>query len=708
MPRLQVHRLALFALAFAPALSPAQDRRPLPPLEEATRVFDGSSIEEIAWPSLLDRLSEADVVFLGETHTDDTTHRVELAVLEGLLVRRSGKVVLSMEMFERDVQRAMDDYLRDRITEAEFLARSRPWDNYPTAYRPLIEKAKAAGIPVVAANCPSSVRRRLGMGGKQAFEDLPAPLRSMMPENLFPAGDGYWRRVDRAVRGHMGGMSGRSPEERLYDAQNLWDNAMGDNVARARSEHPDSIVLHVAGGFHVAYRDGTCAQFARRRPGDRVLVVEIAPTPALHFARPDRDAEEADYLIYAETLSRGLWQDTFAVEIPAELRYRLSLPGGVDHPPLLVWLPGRGTRPEDAMAFWEHAIGGEVAVAVVEQPFPEAQDDLAMGGRYALGDGFRADYGRAQHGIERIVEYVTRRFPVDEKRVVIAGEGEGGAVVLWTALYGQWLEHDMVAIDPEDLVRLSMEALPDREPAMRSLRLAAARSSIEPIEKVAADFAEIGARAEAVSIGSDPSAVENELRRAFGLPPRKVFGEPVLLVVESDLQRAIEWAGLMASRLRDEAMNARIVRPGDPAIEASPAMVRRLRIGEGGLWQVSAFEDGSRIPLAGGDFGGTTIVVLPQGLSPRDRDAWKRIEKSGVLNRRGMFASLSVVEMGGEPSLASVLKRLRERRRTRVLIVPALFCADEALMAALKREAAPEAPGLDVHWLPGLGAELLR
>ncbi|MCC7062774.1 MAG: ChaN family lipoprotein, partial [Planctomycetes bacterium] len=227
----------------------AQSARPLPALEDATRCYDSAAGQAIAWPALLDKLAALDVVFLGETHVDDTTHRVELHVLEELLARRKGKVVLSMEMFEHDVQPVLDDYLAGRIDEATFQAKARPWANYQTAYRPLIEAAKAASIPVVAANFPGSLRRQLAMGGKKAIDALTPEQRALMPTEIFPASDAYWERVGRAVRGHMGGGGSGTPEERLYDTQNLWDNSMGDNVSKARIAHPDSIVLHVAGGF---------------------------------------------------------------------------------------------------------------------------------------------------------------------------------------------------------------------------------------------------------------------------------------------------------------------------------------------------------------------------------------------------------------------------------------------------------------------------
>src|SRR3954467_8455063 len=59
-----------------------------------------------------------------------------------------------MEMFERDVQIVLDEYLSDLITEQHFLASSRPWGNYKTDYRPLVELAKEKHLDVIAANAP--------------------------------------------------------------------------------------------------------------------------------------------------------------------------------------------------------------------------------------------------------------------------------------------------------------------------------------------------------------------------------------------------------------------------------------------------------------------------------------------------------------------------------------------------------------------------
>jgi len=701
------------ALALA-AAAPAQSPRPLPDLAAATRIVDTKTGEQLDWATLLERLAKFDAVFLGETHVDDTTHRVELAVLEGLLEKRAGKVVLSMEMFERDVQGAVDDYLAGRIDEAAFLHRARPWQNYDTAYRPLVEAAKAAKIPVVAANFPATLRRKLGGDDpKAAIAALPPEQRAWVPAEIFAASDGYWERVDRAVRGHMGGGGGGTAEERLYDTQNLWDNAMGDAVAKARAAHEGSLVLHVAGGFHVAYRDGTAAQFARRAKDATFAVVSIAPTLGVHTARPDRDKDQADFLVYAAPVARDFNEGNFAVSVPAELRYRLVMPE-VTPPtgkwPLLVWLPARTTRTEDAVAMWRLAAGKSAAIAVVEAPFPEVQDDLGLGGRYAFGDGFRADYSRVAQGIAGIVEYLTRRLSIDATKVVVAGEGDGGAAVLWTALYGEWLDADFVAIDPSDLTRLSMEGLPDQKPVAKSLLVLARDPANARITKVAADYQKVGTP---TTIGNLESAeaARSEIRQRLRLGWEGDRSATVRhqLRLATDTPRAREWQELHRLALMHAGHGASVVEPGQPfADEAAAGRPRPLVVGGDGPWPVASFANGTGLPLAGGPFGGTTVVVLPPGTSDADKAAWLEHEKNKVLKRRSMFANIAIAtaDADGDLTLPKVLTKLKAMGRSRVLIVPAAFCADGEQMQAMKKALGDAGAGMDVAWSPGLGGDL--
>ncbi len=259
----------------SPGLVAQQAWQP-PPLDACSSVRDGHSGQTVPFEQMMKDLATADVIFLGETHTDDTTHRIESSVYGRLLKLREHKVVLALEMFERDVQHHLDDYLAGRVNEAAFLAATRPWGNYQEAYRPLVEAARKAGTPVVASNFPQPLRMRMMREGKQVLSHL-GEQNAWAPRELLPNSELYWKRTDNAVRGHTGMMRAMEGEDRLYTTQSLWDNSMGESCASALDRYPGYSVLHVNGGFHSAYWDGTVRQLKQRKPDAKVKTVSIMP-----------------------------------------------------------------------------------------------------------------------------------------------------------------------------------------------------------------------------------------------------------------------------------------------------------------------------------------------------------------------------------------------------------------------------------------------
>ncbi len=722
--RLPLVSLALFVLVSACAAPlPTSDgtarpepsrARPLPALEDALRIWDSAAGEELALAQLLARLAQADVVFVGETHLDDTTHRFQAALLEGLIAQRARAVVLSLEMFERDVQPVLDEYLAGRLDERAFLAAARPWGNYASDYRPLVECAKAHDIPVIAANTPAALRRKLSSGGRAALDALAPEERRLLPAEILPASGAYWERVDRATRGHMN-FASLSEEKRLFAGQNLWDNSMGAACAEALAAHPGATVVHVVGGFHTLHGDGTAAQLRLRAPAARVALVQVVPAAGLFAARPERDAGRADYLVYAAELGRSLSDGTHAVAVPAELRYTLDVPAAASAAapaPLVVWLPDADERPEDARALWRAAFGDEAALAVVEPPYPERGADLAPGGRYSHAASFRADQARVAHALERLVEQVTRRYPVEDERVVIAGRGLGATAALWCALHTDWLAVDFVALEPRGVGAFGMEGLPERAPATRAVRLLVAGGSEAEAEPIAADFRALGTPVELEGLAAEASLsaqAEDALRAALALAPRlPESGEPVVCVLERDLPRARQWAEIYGRRLAREGHAVQLLTLAELAATTMPAGMRVQELRIGGLWPVESFAAGRGLPLAPGDFGGTTVLVVPAAAEAAEREAWLALERDKALRKRSPFAGLRVALEGAEPRLAQVLTDLRAAGARSVLVVPAVFCASPEEMRALADAAGEFALGdaLDLSWLPGLGGEL--
>lgn len=242
----------------------------LPACATTDRIFDPAG-KAIGVPALADALAGCDVVFLGELHENEFGHQLHHELFH-LLHERRGDVVLSMEMFERDVQGVVDDYVAGRIDEAAFLAKARPWPYYQSDYRPLIEYARAHRLPVIAANLPRDLARKASREGHAALAGQP---HVAVVSKIVKGDDPYYRRFREAMKDHTGA-GAEAAIDRMYESQCLKDDTMAEAIVnyleRARGESRRPLVVHVNGKFHSDFGLGTAERVRWRQP-DLVLKV---------------------------------------------------------------------------------------------------------------------------------------------------------------------------------------------------------------------------------------------------------------------------------------------------------------------------------------------------------------------------------------------------------------------------------------------------
>lgn len=272
-------------------------------------------------------MKDAEAVLVGEIHTDPVGHWIEAELLRRALQafhvgQPSGAlrpVALSLEMFERDVQDVLDEYLADLITEKQFKAGARPWEYYDSDYRPMVEAAKAAHVPVIAANAPRRYVNRVTRLGRDALLALPDRARSFLAPLPYPQPTDAYRAEWNALMSDMpttppctppmkadaapgGGAAPHRPSpktagaakappahkprakmpmhngsfmENALQAQTLWDATMAYAVTTYLEDHPGGLVLHMVGGFHVQNFTGIPEKIEFYRPGTRRVVVSM-------------------------------------------------------------------------------------------------------------------------------------------------------------------------------------------------------------------------------------------------------------------------------------------------------------------------------------------------------------------------------------------------------------------------------------------------
>jgi len=226
-----------------------------------------TNMEMLASPeTIIQELVNANVVYLGEIHSNPDDHKAQLEILQSLY-QKNQKIALAMEMFQRPYQDILDQYLAGELTEAQLIEQTEyeqrwgfPWDYYA----PLLQFAQLHQLPVLALNTPTEISRNVARNGLESLtsdelQQIP-PLEEIHTDNVD-----YRQMVKAVYDQHQQAGHGNSDGfERFFSVQVLWDETMAEGIADFLTTHPDYQVIVIAGRGHIVYGYGIPSRVARR------------------------------------------------------------------------------------------------------------------------------------------------------------------------------------------------------------------------------------------------------------------------------------------------------------------------------------------------------------------------------------------------------------------------------------------------------------
>jgi uncharacterized iron-regulated protein len=265
--------------------------------EKNYKLYDSDYKGQISLDEMADKLIEYDVVFFGELHDSTVLHKLEIDLLKRLY-NRENKLVISMEMFERDVQDVVDNYLADRITVDEFLENSRPWPNYSSDYKPLIDFAKEKKLQLVAANIPRRYAKIVNMQGWVGIENLPKSERKYVSSEMKVLDNEYKKRFFATMKSNMA-MGGRMPMkmnlDNIYAAQCIKDDTMAESIAQYYKS--GTKIIHYNGKFHSDAHLGTVNKLHILRPELKIAVISAFEVDDLEVELTEQQAGEGEFIV---------------------------------------------------------------------------------------------------------------------------------------------------------------------------------------------------------------------------------------------------------------------------------------------------------------------------------------------------------------------------------------------------------------------------
>ena len=210
--------------------------------------------EPIPFEEMIESLTKARLIYVGEVHTIKRHHRFQLRVIRALDERKI-PLAIGMEMLPFPTQEYLDRWIAGDLGEKELL-KLIDWDTNWSIdfdlYKPIFEYAREKQIRLLALNVPRSLVKSVARKGLSGLTD---EEKDMLPP-VTPSSEEHRRYLALSLKQHktLRGDMARS----AYEAQDVWDSTMAHYVVEYlnSSEGKDKTVVVLAGSGHMVYGYG--------------------------------------------------------------------------------------------------------------------------------------------------------------------------------------------------------------------------------------------------------------------------------------------------------------------------------------------------------------------------------------------------------------------------------------------------------------------
>jgi uncharacterized iron-regulated protein len=209
------------------------------------------------------------------------------------LYDKNVKLAVGMEMFQTPFQKAIDEYLADKITETDFLLQSeylKRWRFDYKLYKPIIDFCKANHIKIIALNAPMEITKKISESG---ISSISSDEQKNLPD-IDITNDDYKNFLKQMFSSHT--FSEKKDFSNFYLAQLLWDETMAETAHVFLRDNPDYKMIILAGNGHIENRSGIPDRLRSRGNYDVVTIT--------NQAEQELNTEKADYSIFMPNIEK--------------------------------------------------------------------------------------------------------------------------------------------------------------------------------------------------------------------------------------------------------------------------------------------------------------------------------------------------------------------------------------------------------------------
>lgn len=246
-------------------------------------IVSSDSEMPISLKTFITDLSDIEIVYVGEKHTDPVSHEIQLKVIKSIFEAKPN-VSIGMEMFDYTYQPVLDLWSEGKVDQETFLKNTHWYANWKLdfdLYRDILNYIRENRIKLVGLNIPFHIPPKIAIGGIESlFEDD----KKHLPQKIDPSKPEHREYVEKIFNLHH--VKGMDDFQNFYTAQCVWEDAMAERIALNLKGNP---MIVLVGNGHIVKKFGI---------PDRVFSRTRVPFKTVYPASPVSLVERsyADYI----------------------------------------------------------------------------------------------------------------------------------------------------------------------------------------------------------------------------------------------------------------------------------------------------------------------------------------------------------------------------------------------------------------------------
>lgn len=256
--------------------------------------------KEVKFDKIVNDLATYDIVLFGEHHNNAINHWLQLQLTKALYEKKKSALVLGAEMFERDNQSQLNDYLSGKLNEKVLKDSMRLWNNFNTDYKPLVDFAKDKKLNFIATNIPRRYASIVAKKGLDSLNTVTAKEKTYMmklPVEVTLDTPGY-----PEMKEMMGDHAGPSAMN-FVAAQAVKDATMAESIYQ--NFKAGQLLLHYHGDFHSKQYGGIFWYLKKLNPDLKIAVISVFESEDAKLSLPTEDFFPTEYnLVFPSDMTK--------------------------------------------------------------------------------------------------------------------------------------------------------------------------------------------------------------------------------------------------------------------------------------------------------------------------------------------------------------------------------------------------------------------